>query len=241
MAMTRHRLVILDMDGTFLDSRGIGKIEHEWAYEAFKRTLSRYGLQLSIEEIDTYFLMPLHSDGERGVRQFCDRFNLDCEDFWAMRERDVIEAKIKAIQRGEINLCKGSESVIKYLSRKYQLAVVSDSQQACVDFAVEYFGLRPYFRIWYGRRSDLKSLSDRKPSPFYINKVLGELDIQRRAAILVDDSPVGVLAAKRAGIDSILISNDGRSEKEPESKLEPELEPEPTYIVRSITELKRVL
>ena len=87
----------------------------------------------------------------------------------------------------------------------------------------------------------MKSLSDRKPSPFYINKVLAELDIQRRAAILVDDSPVGVLASKRAGIDSILISNDGRSEKEPESKLEPELEPEPTYIVRSITELKRVL
>ena len=83
----------------------------------------------------------------------------------------------------------------------------------------------------------MKSLSDRKPSPFYINKVLAELDIPRRDAILVDDSPVGVLAAKRAGIDSILIGNDGRSGNEPES----EPEPEPTYMVRSITDLKRVL
>jgi len=231
--MRRHQLVILDMDGTFLDSRGVGKIEHEWAYEAFKRTLSTYGLKLSIEEIDTYFLMPLHSAGEKGVRQFCDRFSLDCEEFWARRERDVIEAKIEAIKRGEIKLCKGSESIIKYLSHRYQLAVVSDSQQACVDFALEFFGLKPYFKLWYGRKSDLKSLSERKPSPFYINKVLTELGIERRDAILVDDSPVGVLAAKRAGIDSILISNDGRSEREREA--------EPTYMVRDITGLRGVL
>ena len=57
--MTRHQLVILDMDGTFLDSRGTGKIEHEWAYEAFRRTLSKYGLQLSIEAVSyTHLTLP---------------------------------------------------------------------------------------------------------------------------------------------------------------------------------------
>ncbi len=226
----RHRLVILDMDGTFLDSRGTGSVEHEWAYKAFLKTLSAYGLKLSIEEIDAYFLSPLHSQGDTGVRRFCDRFHLDCEEFWARRERDVIEAKIEAIQRGEINLCKGSEEIIRYLSRRYKLAVVSDSQQACVDFALEYFGLKPYFQLWYGRRSNLKSLNERKPSPFYINKVMSELNIPRGETILVDDSPVGILAAKRAGIDSILIRPRNRR-----------VWGEPTYVVGSISELNQVL
>ncbi len=224
-----HRLVILDMDGTFLDSRGTGEIEHEWAYNAFRKTLNRYGLELSIEEIDTYFLGPLHSDGESGVRRFCERFGLDCEAFWARREYDVIEAKIEAIRRGEIYLCKGSEEVIRYLSTRYLLAVVSDSQQKCVDFALDFFGLKPFFRLWYGRKSDLASLSNRKPNPYYINKVLTELSVPGREAILVDDSPVGVQAAKRAGVDSILISNNGKSDAEP------------TLVVRHISELKKIL
>ncbi len=228
----KYKVVIFDMDGTFLNSRGEGEIPNMWAYEAFRKTVNNYGLNLTIEEIDKYFLAPLHSDGAEGVRRFCNRFGLDCEEFWARRERDVIEAKIEAMQRGEIKLCKGSEAVIKYLSNKSYLAVVSDSQQACVDYALEYFGLKPYFKIWYGRRSELESLANRKPNPFYINRVLNELNTRREKAIVVDDSVVGVLAAKRAGIDSVFIY---RGEKKVRDIYEP------TFLVRDIEELGGIL
>ena len=228
----KYKVVIFDMDGTFLNSRGEGEIPNMWAYEAFRKTVNNYGLNLTIEEIDKYFLAPLHSDGAEGVRRFCNRFGLDCEEFWARRERDVIEAKIEAMQRGEIKLCKGSEAVIKYLSNKSYLAVVSDSQQACVDYALEYFGLKPYFKIWYGRRSELESLANRKPNPFYINRVLNELNTRREKAIVVDDSVVGVLAAKRAGIDSVFIY---RGEKKVRDIYEP------TFLVRNIEELGGIL
>ncbi len=225
----KHKVVILDMDGTFLDSRGKGAIAHEWAYGAFKRTLDHYEITLTVEEIDKYFLTLLHSEGEEGVWKFCDRFGLDCDEFWTRREKDVIEAKIEAIRQGEINLCKDTEEVIKYLSSRYYLAVVSDSQQECVDFALEHFKLRPYFKIWYGRKSSLESLANRKPNPYYVNKVLRELDMRREDAILVDDSPVGILAAKRAGIDSVFIWNEERNECDP------------TFLVKNIGELRGVL
>ncbi|MBN1455965.1 MAG: HAD family hydrolase [Methanomicrobia archaeon] len=230
---TIYQLVMLDMDGTFLDSRGTGRVPNEWAYEAFKKSLSHFGLVLSIPEIDAQFLQPLRAEGADGVRAFCARFGLPCDEFWTRRETDVIEAKIEAIRTGKIILCASSEQIIRYLSERYSLAVVSDSQQASVDFTLEYFNLKPYFTVWFGRKSTLKDLDTRKPNPFYINRVLRELSLPRAAAILVDDSPVGVLAAKHAGIDSVLITRDEEKRKHYES--------EPTFVVTGIGELGTVL
>jgi HAD superfamily hydrolase (TIGR01509 family) len=229
-----YRVVLLDMDGTFLDSRGKGKIPNEWAYNALKKTLGYYGISLTIEEIDRFFLAPLRIDGAGGVQRFCDRFGLASREFWARREKDVIAAKIEAIRRGTIRLCQSSQEIIRHLSAKFQLAVVSDSQQACVDFTLERFNLKQYFAVWYGRKSDLESLARRKPNPYYILKVLQDLHVAKAEAILTDDSPAGVLAAQRAGIDSVLIT---RRDTEKQNKSEAE----PTYVVSGIGDLRRVL
>ncbi|MHC1579420.1 MAG: HAD family hydrolase [Candidatus Alkanophagales archaeon] len=226
----RYDVVILDMDGTILDSRGGGAIEYKWAYDAFERTLARFGIRLTIDQINEYFLKPLILRGRRGVLEFCERFGLDCELFWSFRERDVIEAKIEAMKRGEIKLVRGARRVLSYLSRRYELAVVSDSQQECVDFAVRHFGLTPFLKFWYGRGSRLEDLDLRKPNPHYINLVLHKL--HTRNAILVDDSQLGVLAARRAGIASVLIWK----EKEPVR-----IKYEPTYVIRDLTELENIL
>ena len=115
---TTYQLVLLDMDGTFLDSRGKGKIPNEWAYNAFKKTLRQYSITLTIDEINRLFLAPLRREGAEGVRQFCNRFGLDSEEFWARREKDVIESKIEAMRSGVIKPCAGSEERIQYLSEK---------------------------------------------------------------------------------------------------------------------------
>ncbi|HEX59792.1 MAG TPA: HAD family hydrolase [Methanomicrobia archaeon] len=224
----RYDVVILDMDGTILDSRGSGDIEYKWAYNAFERTLARFGIRLTIDQINEYFLKPLILRGRQGVLEFCKRFGLDCELFWSFREQDVIEAKIEAMKRGEIKLVRDAKKVISYLSRKYELAVVSDSQQECVDFAMQYFRLTPFFRFWYGRGSRLEDLDFRKPNPYYINLVLHKLHTKN--AILVDDSQLGVLAAKRAGIASALIW------KEPVK-----IKYEPTHVIRDLAELETIL
>jgi len=225
---SKYRLVIFDMDDTLLNSRGRSAVAYEWAYRAFEKTLSRYGLSLSRREIDTLFLAPLHAENEEGVRKFCRRFNLNVEDFWRNRERDVIEAKKEAMRSGEITLCEGAYDVVKDLSEDFLLAVVSDSQQECVEFALEHFKLKPFFAVWHGRSSDLHALSLRKPNPFHLNLVLDELKVPRENAILVDDSPLGILAAKRAGMDAVLVSRT-------------KVECEPKFWVKDIRQLRDIL
>jgi beta-phosphoglucomutase-like phosphatase (HAD superfamily) len=62
---------------------------------------------------------------------------------------------------------------------------------------------------------------------------LRELNLCREDAILVDDSPVGILAAKNAGIDSVLICNNDEKRVK--------CEYEPTFSVKDISELRMVL
>jgi len=184
---SKYRLVIFDMDDTLLNSRGRSAVAYEWAYRAFEKTLRRYGLSLSRREIDTLFLAPLHAKNEEGVRKFCRRFNLNVEDFWRNRERDVIEAKKEAMRSGEITLCEGAYDIVRDLSGDFLLAVVSDSQQEC-----------------------------------------NELKVPRENAILVDDSPLGILAAKRARMDAVLVSRT-------------RVECEPKFWVKDIRQLRDIL
>jgi beta-phosphoglucomutase-like phosphatase (HAD superfamily) len=58
--------------------------------------------------------------------------------------------------------------------------------------------------------------------------------MRREAAILVDDSLIGILAAKNAGMDSVLIGNSDEQRVE-------KYEGEPTFSVKNIAELRRVL
>ncbi|MBA5942653.1 MAG: HAD hydrolase-like protein [Methanophagales archaeon] len=145
----KYQIVLLDMDNTFLDSRGKGEIPNEWAYGAFEKSLRYYGITLTIAEMNNLFIAPLYYEGVEGVIKFCNTFGLDSEEFWARRERDIIEAKIEAIRSGLIKLCNGSEETIKYLNiiKRFHLAVVSDSQQACVDYTLEYLKLKQYFAV----------------------------------------------------------------------------------------------
>lgn len=224
-----YDVVILDMDGTFLDSRGEGETEYEWAYRAFKRTMRRYNIDLTRKEMDELFMQPLFTKGKEGVIDFTKRFGLDYADFWHYREKDVIEAKINAMKSGEIVLYEGARDVIRYLSEKYDLAVLSDSQMPCVDYALDCFGIKCYFKIWYGRGSNLEDLENRKPNPYYLRKTLDKLDA--RNAILVDDSSIGIDAAIRSGIDSVLLV---RTEKTMDKR-------GANHLIRDLSELVQIL
>jgi beta-phosphoglucomutase-like phosphatase (HAD superfamily) len=61
--------------------------------------------------------------------------------------------------------------------------------------------------------------------------VLHDVHVAKAEAILTDDSPAGVLAAQRAGIDSVLIARDAEKQSEAE----------PTYVVSDIGDLRRVI
>ncbi|MDI6807038.1 MAG: HAD hydrolase-like protein [Candidatus Aenigmarchaeota archaeon] len=242
MIEMKYNAIIFDLDGTIIDPRGKGSVEYGWAYNALRKTLEPYGINLSNKEIDKKFLQLFHSRGKLAAEEFCSEFGIkDYQSFWKARERDAIEAKISAIDREEIPLYP-DVWVVKKLYRQYDLAIASDSQQACVDHVVRHFGLQPYFKLWYGRGSEPEDLEKLKPNPFLLNRILEELQLDdRKKAVLVDDSLInGSLVAERAGIDFILLCREAKNLNSTINNL-PSTIKKPTHLILSLMELEEVL
>jgi phosphoglycolate phosphatase-like HAD superfamily hydrolase len=62
------------------------------------------------------------------------------------------------------------------------------------------------FETAYGRQPTLTGAARRKPEPYYIERALAELDAAE--ALYVGDSEKDIVAAERAGIDSVFLRRD---------------------------------
>lgn len=84
-----------------------------------------------------------------------------------------------------------------------RLAVASNSDHGWVDRHLERLGLRNYFEVIRCREDVARG----KPEPDVYQAVLDAFGIEGREAIAFEDSEPGSLAAKRAGIWSVVVPN----------------------------------
>lgn len=78
------------------------------------------------------------------------------------------------------------------------LGNVSNNQHATVEFLLAHYDLDG-FRTAYGRQPTLAGAAGRKPE--YLERALADLDTSE--ALYVGDSEKDIVAARRAGIDSV--------------------------------------
>lgn len=195
---TRIRAAIFDFDETMIDLEP----QHTHAYEELCRILG-----------NDYAAMPESFRKGSGRRVIDDIHELrrffnwtgDAETLFAQRQR-IFD---RACEEADLRLMQGVERTVRALHAKgIRLAVASSSVAASIDAILRRTNLRELFAAIV----DGSQVQRGKPDPEAYLVTARALDVEPRDCIVFEDSHVGVVAAKRAGMYTIGVRNPNAGE-----------------------------
>lgn len=189
------KAVIFDMDGVLVDSM-------PYHAEAWKQAFSAIGIH--IDRRDIYELEG--SNHRQIVGMVFRRFNR------VPAEKDIEELnsrKVDIFNRIEHSKpFEGIKELLASLKPKYKLAIVSGSNRETVQDLINRFFPDTFDVIIDGDDS-----GESKPSPEPYLKAVEKLGIAAEHCIVVENAPLGIRAAKRAGLRCIAIPTYLEKEK----------------------------
>jgi HAD superfamily hydrolase (TIGR01509 family) len=191
LASTKHiRALIFDFDGLIVDSESPG-------FQAWSEIFEARGCSLPFEKyaacIGTLGGFDLHGYLEQQTGKAHDRAALEgaCSTRWL------------ELMHGQPLLPGIATCVAAARSRHLKLAVASSSTSSWVTHNLRKFGLFEHFDAICTR----DHVDAVKPDPALYLLALERLDVKPDEAIAFEDSPNGILAAKRAGIFCVAVPN----------------------------------
>ncbi len=199
------KAVIFDFDGVIADSEPLH-------LRAFQRTVETLGLRLSTTD---YYLRYLACDDKSFFRRFLE----DNGKQWTEGEiaRLVREKGIcfEEMIGEDIRIFPGVVEFLEAIRGKFYVAIGSGALTEEINLILRRKGLSKFFGFVIGA----DDTENPKPSPEVYLKCLerlrGDYDSTITAAqcVVFEDSPHGVLAAKRAGMRCIGITNSCSSDE----------------------------
>lgn len=188
----RVESVIFDMDGVIIDSEGIWK-------RAEREVFSSVGVKLSDD---------LCKITETMTTAEVTQFWFDKQP-WKNESLNEVESKvIKRVAhliKEEGKGIKGVENFVKGLkSRGYKIGLATNSPAMLIPVVLEKLNLDEYFDATSSSEYELEG----KPNPSVYLTVARKLDSKPADCIAIEDSFSGVLAAKEAGMKTIILSED---------------------------------
>ena len=185
------KAILFDLDGVIVDSEPLH-------FEAHKKILKDYGIELTLEE---YLDFGVAKGDSNLYREVSERFGVSIDN------KEMAKRKKQAYweildKKGE--LMPGILEILQNFSKKYDLAIVSSGVKISVEHVLDKFDIKNYFRVIV-TGDDVVEL---KPFPDVYLKAIELLDFDKKYCIAIEDSETGIAAAKSAGIKCIAIPND---------------------------------
>lgn len=217
--MTGYDAVIFDSDGVLIEPP-----TRETQLAAARKAFRSVG----VEDASRQHLLGVVSGVTvDGLHDICDVHDLDPEEFWAARERFDEESQFDAFRAGNRDRYDDVAAIADLAQVR---GVVSNNHHSTIEFKLEFFDLAPLFDTYYGREMTIESLTLKKPNTHYLDRAVADLGAE--SALFVGDSESDVVAARRAGLDSVFIRRSHRRDVE--------LSVEPTYEVETLHELPAI-
>ncbi len=186
--------VLWDLDGTLLDSE-----EYHWL--SWRDTMASLGHPITRHEFLATF--GLRNDeilprwlGAGATREQIDRIS---------REKEILYRKL--LREGGVAPLAGAAEWVRRLQREGWLqAIASSAPRANVDVVLEVLEMASFFQALVSA----EDVTAGKPDPQVFLTAAARLDVAPQACIVVEDSPMGIEAARRAGMHCIGVSRNGR-------------------------------
>ncbi len=177
-------LLIFDCDGVLVDSERI-------ALEILAAMLTELGWPIDPAECRARFMGRSTRDVLTEAEQILGR-PIPAE------LREAVQARLFARLRRELQPVRDIRDVVAALS--YPVCVASSSPPERIALSLEVTDLAPLFA---DRVFSAAEVRHGKPAPDLFLHVAARMGIPPQQAIVIEDSPAGVLAARRAGMGAI--------------------------------------
>lgn len=178
------KAIIFDMDGVLIDAK-------EWHYDALNKALNKFGYNISRHDhLVTYDGLPTRKklnmlSMENGLPKSLHSFINQLKQKYTM---EIIHRKCAPLFIHQYALSR-------LKNEGYKLAVASNAVRLSVGSMMEKAQLIQYLDF-YLSNEDVKN---GKPDPEIYNKAISKLGIKPEEAIIVEDNPHGIAAAKASG------------------------------------------
>ncbi|MGB9928768.1 MAG: HAD family hydrolase [Methanosarcina sp.] len=188
------KAIIFDVDGVLVDSM-------RFQADAWVETFKQVGI--SIKREDIYELEG--SNDKRLITSIFQKFGKEPE-VWHFEQ--LPEKKRAVLKFDEIKPFEGIPQCLKQLKQHFRLAMVSGSNSNTVQKVVNKFFPNCFDAIVTG--SDLER---GKPDPDPFLTALEKLDLTKNECIVIENAPLGITAAKRAGLYCVAVASMLEPEK----------------------------
>ena len=184
------RAVIFDMDGVLIDS------EPFWA-NAEKEVFTSLGARVTAESAERTRFM-----GTREVTEFWY-----CQNPWKGPSLVEVEEQVVSLvaefvaQHGEPN-CGLVECLQMIGNKGLKIGLASNSPKSLISATLRSLGIHEYFQAV----ASSEEVEEVKPSPAVFLLAAERLGVDPNDCLVIEDSSRGVLAARNAGMVTVLLS-----------------------------------
>ena len=180
------RLIMFDMDGTLIDS-GF----------AITNTINYVRENLGFEKLEKNYILEKVNDPNINSAEF----------FYGTKEFTPLQTKLfeeyyNQHCLNDLVVYDGIAKLIDDISKDFTLAVATNANSTYAYKMLNHVGLAKYFPTILG----YDSVKNPKPHPEMVYKILDKHNIQKQNAQLIGDSHKDIMAATRAGVDSVLVN-----------------------------------
>lgn len=187
--MSKHAF-IFDMDGTIVDNMAFHT----------KSWLEFFARRGKLYEADAFFRETAGAQGREILRERLGPDVSDAEIAALALEKDLLYREMYGPHRGAIG---GFEELVTAARlRGVHLAVATSAPPLNIVFTLDELNLRRHFDAVVGAAD----VAHGKPHPDVFLKAAEKLGVEPKDCIVFEDAPMGVEAARRAGMRAVVIT-----------------------------------